>query len=530
MVTVSCSRLTQYAKFFLSLFLLIAFLEGFAISAFASVDKTQAKKDWEDLAKLITQYQRDFMSQSYLKEKGEAFVDEWELWKKTFESLMSDFVNRYGKTADEVEKAFEDIQRPLEVNQDIRQLINAAKDIDIAQEEKKFASWAVEFGREGYNRWKNFTPDPTKVELKMDYAERALRNFRLAKKLDPQGDYDDYIKESEKAADETRPEFEKTLKELKWPGNNPDYAGPGNPNDLAKAALDFLRKHPDWSKPEYDDEHIPIAACVTGKDWEVSKKVPLTGQPTQYSLNFLVAFAGKKDPKIAYCYHMVFYTREEAGVAKKPPFHYANSRQYAKYKMLMSNVPKGGGAADVPSAGSFGFLLRLVLALSLILGGLIAAAPVVTGKVPQLSGVCDALSPLRGKIGIVALVIGLLCFLRALLFYFAPLTDLLPQAAAVILGLLLGKEILLRKAAQPAPAPGTDSASETEASAETTEASAGALDKAKVQAAKVTSKAQELLVENQEKLEKLEGRLVQIGLISMGLGLIHLLFGGIWLF
>jgi len=36
---------------------------------------------------------------------------------------------------------------------------------------------------------------------------------------------------------------------------------------------------------------------------------------------------------------MVFYTVEEGGVQKALPFRYANSRQYAKYRMLMSNVP-----------------------------------------------------------------------------------------------------------------------------------------------------------------------------------------------
>jgi len=529
MIALFLNRLPWCSRHILCFLLTAVLLSGFAAPVLASVDKAQAKKDWEELAKLTTRYQREFMSQSYLKEKGEAFVDDWVAWKKHFAALMDDFKNRYGKTPEDVQKAFDGIQRPLDVNQDIRQVFNAANNIDIAKEEQKFSGWAVESGREAYNRWKNFTPEPTKVELKMDYAERALRNFKLAKALDPKGDYDDYIKEAQDAADKTRPEFEKTLKELNWPGHNPDYAGPGNPNDLAEAALDFLSKNPEWSKPEYDDEHIPVAACVTGKDWEVYKKAPLTEQPTQYSLNVFVAFAGKKDPKIAYGYHMVFYTREEAGVDKKPPFHYANSRQYAKYKMLMSNVPKGAGAADVPTAGGFGFLLRLVLAASLIVGGLIAAAPVVTGKVPQLSGVCDALSPLRGKIGIVALGIGLLCFLRALFFYFAPFTDLLPQAAAVILGLLLGKEILLRKAAEPAPTSAAGPGDGAEVPAEEGSSTSG-LDQAKAQASKVTSKAKELLVDNQEKIEKLEHQEVRIGLISMGLGLIHLLVGGFWLF
>lgn len=127
--------------------------------------------------------------------------------------------------------------------------------------------------------------------------------------------------------------------ELKWPGHNADFAGPGSPDELAQAALEFLRKNPNWSKPEYDDEHIPVAACVTAKGWEVSKTAPLTKQTTQYSLDIFVAFKGKKNPKIAYCCNMVFYTAEEAGVNMGLPFRYANSRQYAKYRMLMSHVP-----------------------------------------------------------------------------------------------------------------------------------------------------------------------------------------------
>ena len=157
------SRLPVFSKHTVCLIATIFFLSGASLSALAAVDKAQAKKDWEELAKLTLRHQREFMSQSNLKEKGETFVDEWVAWKKHFEALMDDFVSRYGKTAEEVQKAFENIQRPLEVNQDITQVINTAKNIDIAREEKKFAGWAVESGREAFNRWRNFTPEPTKV-------------------------------------------------------------------------------------------------------------------------------------------------------------------------------------------------------------------------------------------------------------------------------------------------------------------------------------------------------------------------------
>ena len=52
----------------------------------------------------------------------------------------------------------------------------------------------------------------------------------------------------------------------------------------------------------------------------------------------LVAFTGKADPELV-CYRMVFYTREEAGVKPGLPFHFANSKQYACFRMLKANVP-----------------------------------------------------------------------------------------------------------------------------------------------------------------------------------------------
>ncbi|MBN2559981.1 MAG: hypothetical protein JXQ75_03520 [Phycisphaerae bacterium] len=306
----------------------------------AQVDTKQAKKDWSALGKLCVQYQKEYMSQSEVQKKGVAFQAEWEAWKKQFEPLRETFKSRYGDNHRKVLEFFEGMEKPLDMDMDAWQVANIAYDIDIAQEEGKFTEWAVTWGKESYRKWKFLKAENVeKLELKLSRAEEALQYFKLAKTWNPKGDYDEYIEQAEAAVKETRPLWEKALKELKWPGHNKDFAGPGNPDELAKAAIEFLRKNPQWSKPEYDDEHIPVAACVTAVEWEVSKKAPLTHEPTQYSLNVFVAFKGKKDPKIAYCYQMVFYTREEAGVKKEPPFRYANSRQYAKYRMLMSNVP-----------------------------------------------------------------------------------------------------------------------------------------------------------------------------------------------
>ncbi len=311
-----------------------------AAPAVAQVDAKQAKQDWKALGDLCTTYQRDYMSESTIKQKGPAFLDEWKAWKQQFEPLRETFKKRYGDDVQKVRETFLNISKPVDVQMDAWMVANIAYSLDIAQEEQRFMNWAVEWGRESYRKWKYLKAENVeKIELKLTRAEDALACFQLAKQWEPEGDFDEFIEQAKAAVAETRPLWEKALRELKWPGHNKDFAGPGNPDELAKAAMDFFKENPNWSKPEYDDEHIPVAACVTARDWEVSKKAPLTHEPTQYSLGVFVAFKGKKDPKIAYCYHMVVYTREEAGVKKEPPFRFGNSRQYAKYRMLMENVP-----------------------------------------------------------------------------------------------------------------------------------------------------------------------------------------------
>ena len=69
MANFALHRLPRFSKHIVCLALVIGFLSGTALPAFAAVDKDQAKKDWEELAKLTTQYQREFMSQSNLKAK-----------------------------------------------------------------------------------------------------------------------------------------------------------------------------------------------------------------------------------------------------------------------------------------------------------------------------------------------------------------------------------------------------------------------------------------------------------------------------
>jgi len=152
-----------------------------------------------------------------------------------------------------------------------------------------------------------------------------------------------------------------------------------------------------------------------------------------------------------------------------------------------------------------------------VLAGLVAAAPSLKVKIPQVAGVCDRLAPLRGPLGVLALAVGALAFLRALLFYFSPLTDLLPQATAIAVGLVLGKHLL---AANAAKAPQTEALNAP--APEDSGTCAGPtcpIDKARIAMGK-----------GLDRIGALEQREIPLGWLALVLGLVHFLLGGLWLF
>lgn len=304
-------------------------------------DVAQAQEDWKALAALCDEYQANFQSESDVKKKGAVIHKAWGDWKQRFEPVRNQFRDRYGDDNVKVYGAFEDVPKPEGVELEAALAANVAYGIDFAERERRIAGWAEGWAKDAL-RTSNSIPvdNKEKLELKYARAEGAVKYYKLAQLWNPDGKYDDAIQKAEAAAAEALPLWKEVLTELTWPGHNKDYAGPGKPDEIAKAVLEFLKENPKWSAREYDDEHAPYAACVEGKDWEVWKRAPLTQEPTQYCLEVLVAFEGKADPDLVYVYHMVFYTAEAAGVKPGLPIKYGSSKQYASFRMLKDNVPK----------------------------------------------------------------------------------------------------------------------------------------------------------------------------------------------
>ncbi len=416
------------------LFLIMIFIGSCMLSA--GPGSEQISKDWVEMDKLLTEREA-FLYQSEFEKNPDEFISSWLEFRRRFKQKSTEFGERYGTDRNMLQEAFQKHFKPVEANRECYVLIDQYLFADIDQMHNNITLWAEKMGEENYDRWEQFSnPDKTKLELKYRYAQRALKGYKAAAKMNPDKDYEEQIKKCESAEKESKAVYIKTMESIIWPGNNKDFEGPGKPGELASAALEFLKKHPDWSRPEYDDEHIPYAACVTGNSWEVWKKAPLTDAPTQYSLDMLVAFSGKNDPDIVYVYNMVFYTAEEAGVEKGLPFKYASSKQYQKYQMLKKSVPKGsrsdetsGDATDSPfSAG------RILFSLLLMAGGILGAENIITRFLPNLKGLYGKLGFLYLPLGIILLLSGFLGFIINL-FSLAPHASLIPQIISVLLGL-----------------------------------------------------------------------------------------------
>ncbi len=469
---------------------LAVFIASIALAGTAFADKIS---DWKKLAELNDAF-TPFRSEGSATHDA-AFADAWKKWRDEFVPFAKTFTERYGADRTALRTAFAEEKLPEGVYvypADLSDLL--ALDVDAHQ--KKIAAWLKKKGDEIFARWAAMKNAPReKLELKADYARRAAARYEKVRELDPAA-VGDALSKAEKALAESEAEHKKAMKELKWPGHNPNFKGPGDPDDLAAAALDLLRKMRaegrQWSKPEYDDVHIPLAACVVGDKWNVWKKVPLTQVPTQYSLKFFVAFKGAKDPDIAYGYYMFFYTEERTGVEMKPPFHYCNSQQYASFKMPIGNVKTGGGGAGRASSGVVAILFRLALSLLMIGGGVAAWDAFLRARLPQLTPLYDALAGKKEVLGLALLGVGFLALLRTV-FSLAPLADILPQLSALALGL-------------------------TMVSAQSLAQRVG------------NEKARNALT----KLAPLETALaphhVLLGRIALALGLIHLLIGGVILF
>ncbi|MEN8151745.1 MAG: hypothetical protein ABFS86_18155 [Planctomycetota bacterium] len=264
-----------------------------------------------------------------------------------------------------------------------------------------------------------------------------------------------------------------------WDDHSGKFQGPGSAGSLASSAQEWLAADPGWSK----DKDV-IAVRVNG-DWVVAER-DRDGNPVTWGLPVEAAFVRDTDRDagrdVAFIFRLTMVTREND---KSPPWKMA--RVGSTRQMRASNV-----SASSKSSGGPNPVFRLVLVIALLASGLLLVESFVQAKVPALSGLYGVIVPLRPIIGVATLGIGVVLLVLGLL---SPISDILPQAAAIVAGLFLGLELLLRK--------GSGSA---------------------------VGKAQELLAAQEEKIRKIGKYQVPLGVACLVLALIHMFAAQMTLF
>lgn len=293
---------------------------------------------WIRMDQLLTDYNH-FASGHGMSDALDEYSGRWSRFTEEWAEFAPEFFSAYGTTSDLIQQTLRGIDVPDGVLRHLHTLAADAVDVDVPAKQKQIAAWAAEQGERLIAQLEQGQKNaPDRVELHLRRATHIARLYNFAEELAP-GTHTAKLEQINQQIAELDAANLKTIAEVQWPGHNTRYNGTDTPKALAAAALEFLRANPQWTRPEYDDEHIPHLAAVSGSGWQVYKRAPLTGVPTQYSLDMVVGFRGEKNTDVLYVYQMVFYTGEAAGVTPNLPFRYANSRQYAKHQMLLSNAP-----------------------------------------------------------------------------------------------------------------------------------------------------------------------------------------------
>jgi len=308
-------------------------------------------------------------------------------------------------------------------------------------------------------------------------VDRKYQQFKdmlaVANELDPRNEaVKTLLKSIDGQRKQANTEIEAKIDATTWEPHSAYFNGPGNPDKLAAEVEKFLEIN---DKGQREDN--VIAVRIAG-DWQVADKT-LLGEPLTYGLPVHVAWRLKSDDENASVQSLTIVTRD---LAKAAPFK--NSWVGDNWRIRTSAIKvAGGGGGPNP-------LFKFILSATLLLSGLIAIMPWLEAKSPKAAQMFGPLKTVRGIVGVATLFVGLVFLIFSLA---NPLSNILPQAAAIVTGLFLGLELIIRTSARNA-------------------------------------KAEELVKKGEGSIRKLAKVQIPLGWACLGLGVVHLLLGGLPLF
>ncbi|EKD82692.1 MAG: hypothetical protein ACD_39C01151G0002, partial [uncultured bacterium] len=263
----------------------------------------------------------------------ESFIEELEKFEKTESAVMREKIEALGKTCgnnlenleaamesllgknpsgwdwsaevkhfDKISKAIEPLRKS--VGEDIASI--ADRDL------KGMSSFDEAIRPQMFEKLKKL------VQLGLRYDPHNAALIELAPKVD-------------EAAVGDAAAVQKQIEERQWPGNHKGFSGPGTPEELNQAALDYFNS---TCKPT----EKALAACIVEPEWYCFKR-NIFGQPIQWAITFWVAVdvEGETNADIVNAWSISFLTEENVGVEKAPPFKLAAFN--FKQKMKRANVP-----------------------------------------------------------------------------------------------------------------------------------------------------------------------------------------------
>jgi len=432
---------------------------------------------------------------------------------------MEAFAATYGKTQADIDQKITELQGRNDYNPSpgrayaqLGEMIARAREIKTDR-----AAYLLQDVTQTINGLNSFAED---IQVKRMLVCKT--KLELAARLDPANAQ---VKERLAGVDgeiSSRSAFiEKEIDGRQWEGHAATFQGPGDADALAAEAAKYLKLNGWEDNPPRELLAVRIAGAWRGGDKN------LLGEFINYQLPCEAAFRLNSDKAagkdLARVYFISLYTQDKV---YNPPF--AKGGVGDNYYLRASKVTggsagSGSGAGAGPSGGwgLFSTLFWLALALVNIVAGLLAAESFLAGKLPPAAGLVKALAPLKGTIGLACIAVGGLAFLRALVLYFSPLADLLPQATAIAAGLLLARERMVATAAiltqQAQAAQAAQTAQESAQASTATPADASQTAPAKPPVTFDVAAA---------KLAALEPLSVPIGLACVVLGILHLVMGG----
>ncbi|MCE5328290.1 MAG: hypothetical protein LLG01_17955 [Planctomycetaceae bacterium] len=442
-------------------------------------------------------------------------------------AFLKEFSGKYGANSMDIDNTMAKLlNAPLNYERDPG---NAYRDLD-----------------EGLKKMDDVRPAVAKVLL--EEIQNAIKNFRQynekmqddffalqKQRLTLAADYDAAnatVADMLKNIDATKKSIiEKINKEIDaevWdPKHSGKFQGPGDANSLCSSAEKWFKSS------EWMNQYSLVAIRIAG-DWHAAEKNAL-GMQINWGLPVEVALYSHEDRKagrdVVKSFWLSMYTHD---LKQGPPWKIAavgdnrwmRTGAFKGAALTDVAVRVGGSAGGMSGSKSPFLLFRLVLSLTLICLGILAATPLITKYVPVAAATLAKFAGLKTPLAVIALAAGAVTLLWNLVLL-RPQADLLPQAIAIITGLVFGAELLVRK--RLAAVPATAVPVPADGAAPTVAAQSGAsqaVHKAAETATHVAAAAQDLLIRHQGQIKALEKYQVPMGVACVVLGLLHLIFAG----